>query len=127
MFPRGELRDYLGLVSEGEITISVKPQHIDKLPKVFDGQVRDLLSRVDDRDDLDYYAQELGIKHILSRKLDALSGGELQRVAICATLLKEADIYFFDEPSSYLDIFERMRMVLIIQSLAQKGKRVLVV
>ncbi len=127
MFPRGELRDYLGLVSEGEVTISTKPQHIDKLPKVFDGEVRELLSRVDDRNELETFARELGITHILGRKLGALSGGELQRVAICATLLKEADVYFFDEPSSYLDIYERMRMVLILQALAERGKRVLVV
>tara|TARA_B100001093_G_scaffold517944_1_gene601079 strand:- start:221 stop:1993 length:1773 start_codon:yes stop_codon:yes gene_type:complete len=127
MFPRGELRDYLGLVSEGKVTISTKPQHIDKLPKVFDGEVRELLSRVDDRNELDSYAEDLGITHILSRKLGVLSGGELQRVAICATLLKEADVYFFDEPSSYLDIYERMRMVLILQALAERGKRVLVV
>ena len=127
MFPRGELRDYLGLVSEGEVTISVKPQHIDKLPKVFDGVVRELLERVDDRNEIDTLSEQLGITHILERKLGVLSGGELQRVAICATLLKEADIYFFDEPSSYLDIYERMRMVLILQALAEKGKRVLVV
>ena len=127
MFPRGELRDYLGLVSEGEVTISTKPQHIDKLPKVFDGEVRELLSRVDDRNELETFAHDLGITHILGRKLGALSGGELQRVAICATLLKEADVYFFDEPSSYLDIYERMRMVLILQALAERGKRVLVV
>lgn len=127
MFPRGELRDYLGLVSQGEVTISTKPQHIDKLPKVFDGEVRGLLSRVDDRNELETFASELGITHILGRKLGDLSGGELQRVAICATLLKEADVYFFDEPSSYLDIYERMRMVLILQALAERGKRVLVV
>jgi ATP-binding cassette subfamily E protein 1 len=127
MFPRGELRDYLGLVSEGEVIISTKPQHIDKLPKVFDGQVRELLARVDDRNELEIFADELGIAHIMDRKLSVLSGGELQRVAICATLLKEADVYFFDEPSSYLDIYERMRMVLILQALAERGKRVLVV
>ena len=127
MFPRGELRDYLGLVSQGEVTISTKPQHIDKLPKVFDGEVRGLLSRVDDRNELETFASELGITHILGRKLGDLSGGELQRVAICATLLKEADVYFFDEPSSYLDIYERMRIVLILQALAERGKRVLVV
>jgi ATP-binding cassette subfamily E protein 1 len=127
MFPRGELRDYLGLVSEGKVTISTKPQHIDKLPRVFDGQVRELLARVDDRNELDVFADELGIAHIMDRKLSVLSGGELQRVAICATLLKEADVYFFDEPSSYLDIYERMRMVLILQALAERGKRVLVV
>ena len=58
--------------------------------------------------------EKFGLGHLLERNLDQLSGGELQRVAICATLLKQADVYFFDEPSSYLDIYERMRIVRII-------------
>ena len=126
-FPRGELRDYLGMVSTGEVSIAVKPQYIDKLPRIFDGEVRELLARVDDREEIEYYTELMGISHILDRKLGDLSGGELQRVAICATLLKEADVYFFDEPSSYLDIYERMRMVGVVRELAEKGKRVLVV
>lgn len=126
-FPRGELRDYLGMVSTGEVSIAVKPQYIDKLPRIFDGEVRELLARVDDRGEIEYYTELMGISHILVRKLGDLSGGELQRVAICATLLKEADVYFFDEPSSYLDIYERMRMVGVVRDLAEKGKRVLVV
>ncbi len=126
-FPRGELRDYLGMVSTGEVSIAVKPQYIDKLPRIFDGEVRELLARVDDRGEMENYTQLMGIAHILDRKLGDLSGGELQRVAICATLLKEADVYFFDEPSSYLDIYERMRMVGVVRGLAEKGKRVLVV
>ncbi len=126
-FPRGELRDYLALLSEEGVTIAVKPQYIDRLPKIFDGEVRELLERVDDRGEITQYSESLGIEHILSRKLGSLSGGELQRVALCATLLKEADVYFFDEPSSYLDIYERMRMVGIIQDLSSEGKRVLVV
>jgi len=126
-FPRGELRDYLGMVSTGEVSIAVKPQYIDKLPRIFDGEVRELLARVDDRGEIEYYTELMGISHILVRKLGDLSGGELQRVAICATLLKEADVYFFDEPSSYLDIYERMRMVGVVRELAEKGKRVLVV
>ena len=126
-FPRGELRDYLALLSEEGVSIAVKPQYIDKLPKIFEGEVNELLERVDDRGDIQKYAEALGIGHILSRKLESLSGGELQRVALCATLLKEADVYFFDEPSSYLDIYERMRMVRIIQDLSAMGKRVLVV
>ena len=126
-FPRGELRDYLALLSEEGVSIAVKPQYIDKLPKIFEGEVNELLERVDDRGDIDKYSEALGIMHILSRKLESLSGGELQRVALCATLLKEADVYFFDEPSSYLDIYERMRMVRIIQDLSAMGKRVLVV
>ena len=126
-FPRGELRDYLGMVSTGEVSIAVKPQYIDKLPRIFDGEVRELLARVDDRGEIENYTELMGISHILDRKLGDLSGGELQRVAICATLLKEADVYFFDEPSSYLDIYERMRMVGVVRGLAEKGKRVLVV
>ena len=126
-FPRGELRDYLGLVSAGEVSIAVKPQYIDKLPRIFDGKVRELLERVDDRKEIEKYSEVMGISHILERKLGGLSGGELQRVAICATLLKEADVYFFDEPSSYLDIYERMRMVGVVRDLVERGKRVLVV
>ena len=126
-FPHGELRDYLGMVANEGVTVAVKPQNIDKLPKIFEGEVRELLERVDDRGELSEYAGMLAIEHVLERKLGALSGGELQRVALCATLLKEAEVYFFDEPSSYLDIHERMRMVRIIQDLAGRGKRVIVV
>jgi len=126
-FPRGELRDYIGLLAEEGVTISVKPQYVDKLPQIFQGDVGELLDRVDERGEMEQFASLLGIGQIVSRKLGDLSGGELQRVAICATLLKEADVYFFDEPSSYLDIYERMRMVGIVQELASRGKRVLVV
>ena len=126
-FPRGELRDYLELVSKSGVDIAVKPQYVDKLPKLWDGEVRGLLQRVDDQGRLDEFAEKTSIKHILERKLSGLSGGELQRVAICATILKEADVYFFDEPSSYLDIHERMRVVNIIQSLVENGKRIIVI
>ena len=126
-FPRGELRDYLGLVAKEEVRIAVKPQYIDKLPKIFQGKVIDLLERVDERNEVPHFSRIMGIDHILERNLEALSGGELQRVAICATLLKEADVYFFDEPSSYLDIYERMRMVGVIRELTERGNRVLVV
>ena len=126
-FPRGELRDYLELISKSEVKIAVKPQYVDKLPKLWDGEVRGLLQRVDDRGRLEEFAEITSIEHILERKLSGLSGGELQRVAICATILKEADVYFFDEPSSYLDIHERMRVVSIIQSLVEDGKRIIVI
>jgi ATP-binding cassette subfamily E protein 1 len=126
-FPRGELRDYLSMVAQDGVKIAVKPQYIDKLPKIFQGEVVELLKRVDDRDELAHYAELLAIDHLLNRRLDKLSGGELQRVAIAATLLKEADVYFFDELSSYLDIHERLRIVRIIQGMVARGKRILVV
>ena len=63
---------------------------MDKLPKLWEGEVRGLLSRVDDRDELKKYAEKTAINHILDRRLSGLSGGELQRVAICATILKRS-------------------------------------
>ena len=124
--PRGELRDFLNLVSDEGVEISVKPQYIDKLPKVIEGKVGDLLRGVDERKIMNEMCERLELNHLLERNLPQLSGGELQRVAICATVLKEADVYFFDEPSSYLDIHERMRIVKLIQELAET-KRVLVI
>jgi ATP-binding cassette subfamily E protein 1 len=90
------------------------------------GTVRDLLSKVDERKMFDEMTKKLGIDHLLDRTIQQLSGGELQRMAICATLLRDVDVYFFDEPSSYLDIHERMRIVRIIQDLATT-KRVIVI
>ena len=67
---------------------------------------------------------ELG--SFLDRDIGQLSGGELQRLAIAATMLKDADVYFFDEPSSYLDIYQRLQVAKVIQSLS-KEKYVVVV
>ncbi|MCS5526548.1 MAG: ribosome biogenesis/translation initiation ATPase RLI [Candidatus Poseidoniales archaeon] len=124
--PKGELRDYLGLVAGTGVRVALKPQYVDHIPKAFKGQVGELLTTVDERDALIEVTTDLGIDHLLERNLPQLSGGELQRVAIAATLLKDADVYFFDEPSSYLDIFERMRIVKILQKLSE-GKRVIVI
>ncbi len=124
--PRGELRDFFVAVRDGKIKVALKPQNVDRLPKRVKGTVRDLLSKVDERKMFDEMTKKLGIDHLLDRTIQQLSGGELQRTAICATLLRDVDVYFFDEPSSYLDIHERMRIVRIIQDLAAT-KRVIVI
>ena len=49
----------------------------------------------------------LDLQHIRDRDIKNLSGGELQRFAIGVCCVKTADIYMFDEPSSYLDIRQR--------------------
>jgi len=124
--PRGELRDFLIDVSESNVTVALKPQYVDHIPKAVQGKVGQLLSSVDERGVYEEMITKLGIGHLLERNLDQLSGGELQRVAICATLLKKADVYFFDEPSSYLDIHERMRIVKIIQELSENSRVIVI-
>ena len=124
--PKGELRDFFIAVQKGEVKVAVKPQNVDRLPKRVQGTVLELLSRVDERSMLSEMTEALGIDHLLEREVQQLSGGELQRMAICATILRDVDVYFFDEPSSYLVIHERLRIVRIIQELSAT-KRVIVI
>jgi len=124
--PKGELRDFFIAVQRSDINVAVKPQNVDRLPQRVSGTVRELLTKVNERNLLEEMTVALGIDHLLDRTVQQLSGGELQRMAICATILRDADVYFFDEPSSYLDIHERMRIVRIVQALAET-KRVIVI
>lgn len=119
-FSGSPIYDHLKLVADGQITPAVKPQYVDKLAAVSEGKVSDLLSKVDDSGRLDEVSAQLEITQNLNKDIKKLSGGELQRVAIAATLLKDADLYFFDEPSSYLDIFQRLKISRILQELAEK-------
>ena len=78
------------------------------------------------RKQINELAKQINIKEILNRKIENLSGGELQKVAISAVVLKDADLYLFDEPASYLDVKERVRVAKVIRKLA-KNKQVIVV
>lgn len=121
-----ELGDYLTKVYAGKVRTALKPQYVDKLPLVSKGVVRDLLSKVAERMTVEEAAELLELNEVIDRPLDKLSGGELQRVAIAASIMKEADTYFFDEPSSYLDIYQRIKVARIIQDLAET-KQVIVI
>src|SRR6266571_3900374 len=121
-----DLYDYLKRLSEGKLRTATKPQYVDKLSKVYKGQVRALLKKVDEAGRAGDVTDALNMSSYLDHDIATLSGGELQKVAIAATMLKDADVYFFDEPSSYLDIFERLRVARAIHELAAR-KQVVVV
>src|SRR4030042_2508688 len=91
------------------------------------GKVRDLLKKVDERDVFDEVVGALDLRDVLDRDVSQISGGELQRVAIAAAALKKANLYVFDEPSSYLDIRQRISTARFISSLANPDAAVLVV
>ncbi len=62
-----------------------------------------------------------------TREVGQLSGGELQRFAIAIASVRQADIYMFDEPSSYLDIRQRLAAARVIRNLVQPTNYVVVV
>ncbi|MGE4274510.1 MAG: ribosome biogenesis/translation initiation ATPase RLI [Candidatus Methanomethylophilaceae archaeon] len=125
-FAGTEIHGYLQSVYNGDVRIAVKPQYVDKLPAVHSGPVRELLDKVDQRIPLEEAVEMFELDQIIDRTLGDLSGGELQRVAIAATMMKDADVYFFDEPSSYLDIHQRLRMARWIQRLSQDRQVVVI-
>jgi ATP-binding cassette subfamily E protein 1 len=63
----------------------------------------------------------------LDREINLLSGGELQRFAIGTVCVQKADVYMFDEPSSYLDVKQRLAAARIIRSLLRSDDYVIVV
>jgi len=113
-----ELFEYLVTVSEKKLKVAVKPQYIDYIPRVFSGTPRELLKSTDERKKLSDYIEALTLSPILDHDISTLSGGELQRVAIAACLAREADFYFLDEITPFLDIYQRMAAARIIRDLA---------
>jgi len=115
-----ELFDYLQTVSKKSVKIASKPQYIDFIPNVFSGSVRTLLKTTDERNKLEEILPVLKLDEILDHDIRTLSGGELQRVAIAACLARDADLYFFDEITPFLDIYQRIAAAKLIRDLAMR-------
>ncbi|ADL18851.1 putative ATPase RIL [Acidilobus saccharovorans 345-15] len=126
-FRGSELQTYLQKLYDGKLTVAHKVQYIDLVPRYLKGTVGELLKRADERGVARDLAQEVGLDALWDRDVRNLSGGELQRMVIVATLSKDANVYMFDEPSSYLDIRERVRVSRLIRSEVKPGKYFLVV
>jgi len=120
------LHDYLEGLYNGRLNVAYKPQYVDRIPKVVKGTVGEVLRAQDERGVLDRIAKELEIDNLFERDLGVLSGGELQRVAIAAAICRDAGVYLFDEPSSHLDIYQRIRTARIIRGLIEDGRNVVV-
>ena len=111
----------------GGAKISVKPQQVHRVAKAFGGTGKELIEEYGDSGRADSMVAELGIKEALGRKTGEMSGGELQRLSVAVSASKDADFYFFDEPSSYNDVFQRLAVARVIRSLASEGRSVVVV
>ncbi len=124
-FKGNELQKFFQKMKENKIKLAYKPQYITDIPKRYKGKVKDLLQKVAEKD-LKEIIKKFDLENILERKINVLSGGELQKVAIAATLCKKAELYFFDEFSAFLDVYERLRAAKEIYKL-KEGSSCLVV
>ena len=122
-----ELKSHFEKIKEKQIKSSIKPQQVYNVAEAFDGTTKELLEKFDERGVSRELVKELGLENSLENNLKELSGGELQRLAVAVATSKDADFYFFDEPSSYNDVFQRTSVAKVIHGLAKIGKSVMVV
>lgn len=125
-FAGTEMKRHFEAIRDGHIKSSIKPQQVHKIT-AFGGTGAQLLDRYDERGIMGQLIKSLDLAAAVERPLDQLSGGELQRMAIAAAAGRDADFYFFDEPSSYNDVFQRAGVARVIQSIADAGRSVMVV
>ncbi|PWA80331.1 RNAse l inhibitor protein 2 [Artemisia annua] len=123
-----ELRNYLNQIHENKLKAVIKPQYVDNIAKeANDMIVGRELEKMDERGVKAEVCVDLELNQLLDRKVGELSGGELQRFAIAVTVMQDAQMYMFDEPSSYLDIKQRLKAAQVIRSLLTPKRYVIVV
>ena len=131
-FRGSDLQNYFTGIANGSLKALVKPQYVDAIARSFkgrvdgvtvtDGSVRTLLDLKNQRDPtafnqiLDWL--DLNSLYQEGRDIRVLSGGELQRFALAVVCVQQANIYLFDEPTSYLDIRQRINAAVCIRALA---------
>ena len=122
-----ELKSHFEEIKNGSISASIKPQQVHNVVDAFNGTGKNLLEKYDERGVSRELIKKLDLENSVEQELNELSGGELQRLAVAVCASKDADFYFFDEPSSYNDVFQRTGVARVIHSLAELGKSVMVV
>jgi ATP-binding cassette subfamily E protein 1 len=132
-FRGSELQNYFTKVLEDNLKAVIKPQYVDHIPRAIKGlvnKVGELLRRdkkEEDMENVEEIIHILDLQDLQDREVAQLSGGELQRFAIAATCVQNADVYMFDEPSSYLDVKQRLKAATQIRSLCRATNYVIVV
>ncbi len=65
---------------------------------------------------------DLGIKHLATRSLNELSGGQRQMVSIAQAVVKNPEILLMDEPTNSLDLQHQLELFDLIKEISEKRK-----
>ncbi|KAI0298718.1 P-loop containing nucleoside triphosphate hydrolase protein, partial [Multifurca ochricompacta] len=128
-FRGSELQNYFTKVLEDNLKALIKPQYVDHIPRAIKNQmnVSKMLDSKLELDNKQKLCDDLELNKVLEREVSQLSGGELQRFAIAMSCIQRADVYMFDEPSSYLDIKQRLKAAEVIRQLLTRDNYVVAV
>ena len=135
-FKGTEMYKYMQKLYNNELKVCIKQQHVDQLLTFLKSKniimtVEEYINKKNDYDnDDEWYClviKNLGLDKIMNYNINTLSGGELQRLVCCATLLTKADVYIFDEPTNFLDVKQRLNIANLINSLNNSNKYIVII
>ncbi|KAI3855538.1 hypothetical protein MKX03_006576 [Papaver bracteatum] len=126
-FRGNELQNYFTRMLKEKLKAKCKRQYLDDIPRMVKGNVGQVLEQNDERNVKEDLCRDLQLNQVKDRNVGDLSGGELQRFAIAAVAIQSADIYMFDEPSSFLDVKQRLKAAQVIRTLLRPNSYVIVV
>ncbi|KAL0226487.1 hypothetical protein P9112_013811 [Eukaryota sp. TZLM1-RC] len=118
-FRGSELQSYFTRILEDNIRAVIKPQYVDNIAKAVKGNIEKIIKTKDQRGVGQDYMRELELESLIDRDVSQLSGGELQRFAMAVVAVQNADVFMFDEPSSYLDVRQRLTAARVIRSMLE--------
>jgi len=118
-FRGSELQNYFTRILEDNLKCIIKPQYVDHIPRAVKGTVEQVVGNKADLGNMDEMFRVLELENVRDRQIGLLSGGELQRFAIATVACQRADCYMFDEPSSYLDVKQRLTAAAVIRRLVE--------
>lgn len=71
-------------------------------------------------------AERLHISHLLDKRLDQISGGELQIVLIACAIIQRTPVILLDEPTSALDLKNQSLVLSVLKEIAAQEKKTIV-
>ena len=129
-----ELQKYFTSLYTGKLKIRTKKQNIEKIQRIFMNRnpnliVGTLINKNHDKNNSfhDKIINTLDLKKLYDYKICNLSGGEMQRLSCAIVMMKEVDVYIFDEPTNYLDIKQRLLIANLIRDLIKHDRYIFIV
>jgi ATP-binding cassette subfamily E protein 1 len=123
-----QLYEYFEKLYSGKLKVIHKVQYIESLQQYLKhGTVEEWLRKYDERGVFKDVVENLKMHSMISKDVRALSGGELQKLAVAVALERSSDVYIFDEPTAFLDIGERLNLLRALDELKPRQSYIFVV
>ncbi|MEM7297363.1 MAG: ABC transporter ATP-binding protein [Bacteroidota bacterium] len=80
----------------------------------------------EDKEKIEESIDQMEINYLAEKRLFELSDGQLQKVMIARALAQDTDIIILDEPTSHLDLKNKIDVLNLLRGIADSGKAVLI-